>query len=41
MRMLHRKAVNKKHAVKKFRRHVSHTKGANVQAIPMRGGFRL
>jgi len=38
---MHRKSVNKHKAAKSFRRSVGHTKGINVAAAPMRGGWRL
>jgi len=41
MRPVKRYPVNKRHSASKFRRNVSHTKAANVQAVPMRGGWRL
>lgn len=41
MRPLKRGAVDKYKSAGKFRRHVSHTKAANVKAMPMRGGWRL
>lgn len=41
MKPLHRKPVHKGRSAKKFRQHVKHTKAANVQPHPMRGGFRL
>lgn len=36
-----RRHVNKHKSAAQFRRNVSHTKAANVQAGPMRGGWRL
>lgn len=33
--------VNKSKSASKFRKHVSHTKAANVASGPMRGGWRL
>lgn len=33
--------VNKGRSAAKFRRNVSHTKVANIQPPPMRGGWRL
>lgn len=36
-----RYSVNKSKSASKFRRQVSHTKAANVQQGPMRGGWRL
>ena len=41
MRPLKRKHVNKHHSARKFRKHVSKTKVANIAPTPMRGGFRL
>lgn len=41
MRPLHRKAVNKSHSAKQFRKHSRHTKSPNVRGAPMRGGWRL
>lgn len=39
--MVYRHSVNKHRAAKKFRKQVSHTKGANMKGAPMRGGIRL
>lgn len=39
--IMKRFAVNKAKSAKKFRRNISHTKAANVQQGPMRGGWRL
>lgn len=36
-----RKSVNKRSSARKFRKNVSRTKGANLSAMPMRGGWRL
>lgn len=33
--------VNKRRSARKFRKNISHTKSANVKAMPMRGGWRL
>jgi len=33
--------VNKRRGAGRFRHQVSHTKGANIVAAPMRGGWRL
>lgn len=41
MRPLKRGGVNKRHSAKKFRKNVSRTKAANMQVMPMRGGWRL
>lgn len=41
MRPLHRKPVSKHRSARQFRHNVSHTKKANLPAMPMRGGFRL
>jgi len=41
MRPLARHGVSKGHSARKFRKNVSRTKGANVSAAPMRGGWRL
>lgn len=40
MRVLKRKGVSKYKSVKKFKKHASRTKGANITS-PMRGGIRL
>jgi len=39
--MMRRRHTNKKKSAKTFRRHSSHTKAANMQKAPMRGGWRL
>lgn len=36
-----RAPVNKSRSAREFRGHTAQTKGANVQAGPMRGGWRL
>lgn len=36
-----RHSVNKRKSASTFRKHVSHTKAANVASGPMRGGWRL
>jgi len=36
-----RMKVNKRKSARKFRNNVSHTKAANMQPMPMRGGYRL
>jgi len=41
MKPLHRKHVNKHRSASKFRKHVKHTKAANLRSTPMRGGWRL
>lgn len=41
MRPLKRKPVNKHKSAKHFRKNVAHTKAANMQPVPMRGGYRL
>lgn len=41
MRPVKRYSVDKRHSASKFRRNVSRTKAANLQAMPMRGGWRL
>lgn len=41
MRPLRRHGVNKGRSTSKFRRQLRRTKGPNVQAGPMRGGWRL
>lgn len=41
MKPLSRKPVSKAKSAKQFRKHVSHTKAANVQTSVMRGGWRL
>lgn len=41
MRPVKRYPVNKGRSAGKFRRNVSRTKAANLQAVPMRGGWRL
>lgn len=38
---MHRHHVNKHKAAKRFRHQVGTTKGINVAAAPMRGGWRL
>lgn len=39
--MKYRRNVNKRRGSRKFRRHVARTKGMNMRATPMRGGFRI
>jgi len=41
MRILKRKMTNKRKSAKTFRKHASHTKAANMQKAPQRGGWRL
>lgn len=41
MSPLGRRPVHKASSAKRFRKSVSKTKGANIQAGPMRGGIRL
>lgn len=41
MRPLKRKFHDKKKLTKKFNKHASKTKAANLKSAPMRGGFRL
>jgi len=41
MNPLKRSAVSKHKSAKQFRKHSSHTKGANMAPPPMRGGYRL
>lgn len=41
MKPLSRSPVNKQRSASKFRKHVKHTKAANMQHTPMRGGWRL
>lgn len=41
MKPLTRHPVNKHKAAAKFRSHGTHTKAANLQVTPMRGGWRL
>lgn len=41
MRPLKRHGVNKRRSAGKFRGQVGRTKMANVQVMPMRGGWRL
>lgn len=41
MKPLSRSHVNKHRSASKFRKHVSHTKAANLSINPMRGGWRL
>ena len=41
MRILKRKMVNKRKSAKSFRNHAKHTKAANMQKAPQRGGWRL
>jgi hypothetical protein len=38
---LRRKSVNKRSSAKRFKKHVGHTKAANMKLNPMRGGWRL
>lgn len=41
MKPLTRHPQNKHKAAQKFRHNVQHTKAANMNATPMRGGWRL
>lgn len=41
MRPSSRRSVHKGKSARKFRRNTMRTKGANMQAGPMRGGIRL
>jgi hypothetical protein len=41
MSPLRRKPVNKYKSAGKFKKHVKHTKVANMKLNPMRGGWRL
>jgi hypothetical protein len=41
MRTLSRYSANKKSHARSFRYHSSHTKSANIQTAPQRGGWRL
>lgn len=41
MSPLRRRPVNKSSSARRFRKSIGRTKGANVQAGPMRGGIRL
>jgi len=41
MRTLYRKSVSKRKSSRTFRKHASHTKAANMQKAPQRGGWRL
>lgn len=41
MNPLSRNPVSKRKSASKFRKHVSHTKSANLAPPPMRGGYRL
>lgn len=41
MRPVSRYPVQKASSARKFRHHVGRTRAANVQAMPMRGGWRL
>lgn len=41
MKPLKRKPVNKYKSAQQFKRNVQTTKAANVQAMPMRGGWRM
>jgi len=41
MKVLHRKPVRKSKSAKTFRKHAKHTKAANMQRSPQRGGWRL
>jgi hypothetical protein len=38
---LSRKPVNKRKSANRFKKHVGHTKAANMKLNPMRGGWRL
>jgi len=38
---LKRRPVSKHKSASKFRKHTKHTKAPNMQAAPMRGGWRL
>ena len=38
---LRRKSVNKRSSANRFKKHVRHTKAANMKLNPMRGGWRL
>ena len=38
---LSRKPVNKRKSASRFKKHVGHTKAANMKLNPMRGGWRL
>jgi len=41
MRILKRKMINKRKSAKSFRHNARHTKAANMQKAPQRGGWRL
>lgn len=41
MKPLSRSYVNKRKSAGKFKKHVRHTKAANMKLNPMRGGWRL
>lgn len=41
MKILKRKHVSKGKSAAQFKRNVSHTKAANIQPPPMRGGWRM
>lgn len=41
MRPVSRSGVNKGRSARKFRKNVGHTKAANIQSAPQRGGWRL
>jgi hypothetical protein len=41
MRPVRRVAVRKKSSVRKFKKQMKRTKAANMNAIPMRGGYRF
>lgn len=41
MRPLKRHFVSKSKSARKFRKHASRTKAANLAVMPMRGGWRL
>lgn len=41
MKPLSRHGVSKHRSARKFRKHVSHTKAANLSITPMRGGWRM
>lgn len=41
MSPLSRRGVSKRGSAKRFRKHVSKTKYANMRTAPMRGGIRL
>jgi hypothetical protein len=41
MKPVHRSHVSKGRSAGQFKKHVSHTKSANIAGAPMRGGWRL